>query len=314
MTSHPIPDRSDSRYAGQYARSVFPNRLLEIFADSERIALSSKDPDTARSRFELAVEVYHQLMSMSLPPDVRSSVTITMASLSDRFPSQVCINEAVGLCERAQKLKSIRKQLENLYRARDVLAPAMKIHDTGYDAVKSLDARVVTWIAEREGKAGAVTPSITRNSGDEYFTTMERLQGAIANGEYEEAANLAVENLRQVPAFVRGTRREFGSFDIRSIPALEQGGTILALMGKGECLQEMRNIVSSMRDLDPWLSAVIRHQEDRDLFTAILQAIERNPGCMQTEVKNLIGAEDGHRVANLISWLEKAGTVCLPLL
>jgi hypothetical protein len=44
----------------------------------------------------------------------------------------------------------------------------------------------------------------------------------------------------------------------------------------------------------------------RRLFVAILIAIEKNPGCLQTDVKELIGAEDGRRVANLISWLEKA--------
>jgi hypothetical protein len=105
---------------------------------------------------------------------------------------------------------------------------------------------------------------------------------------------------------VRSIQQVYGSFDIRSIPALEQGGTMLALVGDDEGLKEMQDLVWSLPELKPWHSTVGRHEEDRRLFAAILIAIEKNPGCVQTDVKELIGAEDGRRVANLISWLAKA--------
>ncbi len=137
----------------------------------------------------------------------------------------------------------------------------------------------------------------------EYFVTLEKLQEAISKRDYERAARLVCQNMRQIAAFVRSTQREYGSFDISSVPALEQGGTMLALIGDDEGLKEMREIVRSIPELEPWCSAVDQHVDDRGLFAAIPTAVEKNLGCLQTEVKELIGAEDGRRVAHLISWL-----------
>ena len=43
------------------------------------------------------------------------------------------------------------------------------------------------------------------------------------------------------------------------IPALEQGGTILALAGDDDGLAEMRQIAESIPDLKPWADEVARH-------------------------------------------------------
>jgi hypothetical protein len=166
--------------------------------------------------------------------------------------------------------------------------------------------------AERDFESGGEvrtspqTPLATGVNSAEYFSTMAKLQEAVSKRNYELAARLTRENIRQVSVFVRSTQLDYGSFDIRSIPGLEQGGTMLALVGDDQGLKEMQDLVRSLPELEPWHSTVRQHEEDRNLFAAILIAIEKNPGCLQTDVKELIGAEDGRRVANLISWLEKA--------
>jgi hypothetical protein len=151
------------------------------------------------------------------------------------------------------------------------------------------------------------TSADTGNASSEYFASLGKLQEAISKRDYEHAARFARENMHQIPAFVRSTHREYGSFDISSIPAIEQGGTMLALAGDDEGLKEMREIVSSIPELESWSSFVDRHEEDMRLFAAILKAVEKTPGCLQTDVKIVVGTEDGRRVATLISWLEKAG-------
>jgi hypothetical protein len=150
VPSHSIPDRSTSRYAGQYSQSPFPDRLLEIFSDSERLALTSKNPRTAQTRFELAVEVYHQLMSLSLPSDARSALVSAMTSLADRFPSTACFNEARGHVERAEKLKTVAKQLESLRLAKSALERGLSLHDAGYEELRVLHTRVAAMISEQE--------------------------------------------------------------------------------------------------------------------------------------------------------------------
>jgi hypothetical protein len=120
-----IPARDTSKYAGQYARAFDAQRILEIFTDSNRIALSSKNPDTAADRFALAVEAYHQLMLMPLTGEVRSSVHQTMTSLVAEFPVQVAVNEAIGLREKAMKLKTLRKRCDLLRRACEIVDAAL---------------------------------------------------------------------------------------------------------------------------------------------------------------------------------------------
>ena len=120
---------------------------------------------------------------------------------------------------------------------------------------------------------------------------LAKVQEAISKRDYERAAGLVRENIRQVSAFVRSTQQEYGSFDISSIPAFEQGGTMLALVGDIEGLTEMREIVSSIPELDPWRSVVEQHEEDRRLFGAIMIAVEKNPGCLQTDLKELVRAK-----------------------
>ena len=116
-----IPARESSKYARQYAGAYDPLRIAQIFADSHRIALSSKSPDTAADRFALAVEAYHQINSMQAPAELRASVQRAMAELVASFPTLVVINEALGLRERACKLKTPRKRVDLLREALEVI-------------------------------------------------------------------------------------------------------------------------------------------------------------------------------------------------
>ncbi|NQS92033.1 MAG: hypothetical protein HQ574_06445 [Chloroflexi bacterium] len=116
-----IPKRNTSKYSGQYAGAIDPQRIMQICDDSQRIALSSKNPDTAGDRFDLAVETYHQLLSMGLPSGMMRQLKKTMEELVGLFPTQVIINEARGLREKAQKLKTPAKRLDLFQQARDVV-------------------------------------------------------------------------------------------------------------------------------------------------------------------------------------------------
>ena len=144
---------------------------------------------------------------------------------------------------------------------------------------------------------------------DVYFRTMEKMQEAISKQDYKKAGQFVRENLEYIPGFVKEACAEYGSFDISSIPVLQQGGTVLALLNDDDGLVRMRKIVASTPELLPWVENVERHQHDLLLFQAILDTVGRHPNCLQTEVKGLVGETDGRRVSNLISYLDKAGKI-----
>ena len=149
-TFHPIPDRSTSRHANQYADVTDSNRLAQIFRESGEMAVISKNPAIAHDRFDLALEAYYQLRSLPLAQNFRDSVQNAMVTLAEKFPSQVCINEALGLCEHAQKLKTVRSQLKYLYRARDALDRGLALNDGGQDGLRSIYDQVTRYIAQGE--------------------------------------------------------------------------------------------------------------------------------------------------------------------
>jgi hypothetical protein len=102
--------------------------MAEIFADSYEIALSSKNPNTAKDRFDLAIESYYQFMDMETAVEARAAVHHAMEELVGRFPIQVVANEVLGLREKARKLKTPRKQLETLQRAHDIVTRFLTEH------------------------------------------------------------------------------------------------------------------------------------------------------------------------------------------
>ena len=147
-----IPTRNTSKYAGQYARTIDTQRIVEIFTDSCKIALSSKNPDTAGDRFALAVEAYHQLMFMGPPSDVRGSVQQAMENLVELFPTQFVANEALGLREKARKLKTPRKQLDLLRRAREIVDRGLTEHPSS-SVLQATAAELRTEISQSEAAA-----------------------------------------------------------------------------------------------------------------------------------------------------------------
>ena len=124
---------------------------------------------------------------------------------------------------------------------------------------------------------------------DAYFDTMTRMQDAVSERNFEEAARLVRENLKYISDWVKETRRDYGSFDISTIPGLQQGGKVLALVGDDEGLVRMTEIVASVAELEPWIEEVKQHQHDRRLFQAILELVAAQPNCRQTDVKGLVG-------------------------
>lgn len=161
------------------------------------------------------------------------------------------------------------------------------------------------------GKMEVQPPADTWDETEGYVTTLHQLREAISKRDYCNAARFARENLKHLPAFVSSIRvqTESGLPHVDHIPVLKHGGTILALVGDTAGLMEMRAAVLSNPRLALCIPAVEKHIRAVPLFKAILQAVAEKPGCMQSSIKELIGAEDGHQVAYLISWLEKTGKI-----
>lgn len=153
MAPNEIPERSTSSYAGQYARCVDPQRLIQILTESMALALNSQNPDTAGSRYELAIEAYHQLLTLPLPASDRVQIQASMAALTRELPAKMCMNEARGHCAKAAKLKTPRRKQEFLLLARATLERGLAVGLGGGQEFEDLQKQVLADIAAAKAQA-----------------------------------------------------------------------------------------------------------------------------------------------------------------
>lgn len=169
------------------------------------------------------------------------------------------------------------------------------------------DAQVAE--AERRVADWTTTDPFLAQPPSPYFRTMEEMDWAISDRRYDDAAQFARENLERIFDFVNEMILEHGKFDTRSVPALERGGTMMALADDAAGLNRMRKVVVAIPPLAARIPAIEKHFRSRDLFRRIPEALSQRGPCLQNEMKTLLGETDGHHVAQLLAWLEKAGRI-----
>lgn len=146
-----------------------------------------------------------------------------------------------------------------------------------------------------------------RDASNCYFDLMGKMQLAAANLRYDDAARIIQETLGVVEPWLKEDLSESGQFFISSIPVFEQGGRILAYLGRDSMLSEMDAIIQRHPEFAPWQDTVAQHRADIARFARILEIVAQTPGTLQTDMKKLLGEDDGRRIATLIAFLEKSG-------
>jgi hypothetical protein len=108
--------------------------------------------------------------------------------------------------------------------------------------------------------------------------------------------------------WLKDPRGEGQRLDIR-IPALSQGGTMMAITGDRDGLSELRKLVQDFDQLEEYRAEADEHLVDLDLFNRIRDVIRCKPGVLQNRMKAELVMDDGHRASRLVTYLEKSGEV-----
>lgn len=144
--------------------------------------------------------------------------------------------------------------------------------------------------------------------GHAYFSQLQALQESISDRRYTDAATAARKSLPLIRKWLEDPRGNGKRLRL-NMPALTQGGTMLAITGDRNGLAMLHDLVSEFDHLEEYRADAEKHLAAIDLFDAIRKAVAGNPGILQSKMKSEVGAEDGRLVSNLISWLEKAGEI-----
>ena len=331
-----IPARESSESCGQYEGVRDRERLLTIMRESAQLALKSKNAETAHSRFDLSIEAYYQVRSLLGPSEQRTRLDEYMESVANDSPAHSILNEMGGYVAKAKKVKTTKTQVKYLNLAREVLAKGLRDRILGFERLAPSHQAVVTELQRIQGltadvektdqplrsqieehyasvpqvdSAESIETGIGRSAIDGYFDLLGQFGRSISDRDYNRAAQLARNSIELIPGMVSDWRKEMGGPPPPSIPVLEKGGTMLALEGDSVGLAEMERLVTQIPDLANRLPTILSHQEDLALFAKIESAVKEEPGLVQKDLKSVLDEMDGHRIARLVGWLEKANRI-----
>jgi hypothetical protein len=115
-------------------------------------------------------------------------------------------------------------------------------------------------------------------------------------------------SLPKIPALIKETKHDFGSFDLKSIPAIEIGLIFWAVFENRSKITKIQNLVNQYPDLEPWKNNVNESFETLDLVNKIMGLLKES-SIKQNEIKLMIGQIDGKKVSNILYYLDLIGKV-----
>ena len=111
-------------------------RSLQIFIDSLRISLKSKNFDTALYRNQLMNEKLSRLASCGLPKHYLEQVKKVADSANEEFKTALYLNAAKGFMSKSLKMKSPKGKIKYLNSAKDILETGMKSSGSDEEKIK----------------------------------------------------------------------------------------------------------------------------------------------------------------------------------
>jgi thioredoxin-like negative regulator of GroEL len=143
-----IPARNESRYAGQYAGIENLQILTDKLVQAAEKAVTSRNHKVAQSNYEIAIELYHQVLSLRPDRELKSLSKQAMMQLVGRYPGLSAVNRAVALCDRANEAKRLSDQIRYLEQAKSLLEEAMAASSIGIEGLKDLRSQIVDHLDE----------------------------------------------------------------------------------------------------------------------------------------------------------------------
>ncbi|MDI6713114.1 MAG: hypothetical protein QMD96_07745 [Anaerosomatales bacterium] len=141
---------------------------------------------------------------------------------------------------------------------------------------------------------------------DHYFKHLERIEGAMSLHQYQDVIRLSYESLRWVPKMIEQWRREYGSFDITSIPCIELAARFSSAQGDVARLEQLRAWAAAYPELGPWLQQIDERIAAARVQPKILDLAASQPGFLQSDVPKTVGVP-GRLTGRLIVDMEHLG-------
>jgi hypothetical protein len=143
---------------------------------------------------------------------------------------------------------------------------------------------------------------------DRYFDLIEKIRGEKSKRDFRQLLRFCEESLHLIPALVAEEKRQYGEFNIASIPAIEVGLKYWAALGDLGKIQTVERMIDSLPELKPWVEEVREAYANAEFSKGILAFLGEHPGTRQSRLAKSIGIS-GPTVRWLVFYLEKTGSL-----
>jgi hypothetical protein len=143
---------------------------------------------------------------------------------------------------------------------------------------------------------------------DRYYKQILEPDELRKRGQTAQALAMALELTALVPSVIQQTTSLHSQFDLGSIPPIETGCVLAAILGDVGALDKIEMVVTAHQELAPWCAVVEGGRRDLALVAAIRDYLAANPGAIQSELGRRLGC-DGRQVSRLVNYMSHAGQV-----
>lgn len=158
-------------------------------------------------------------------------------------------------------------------------------------------------------KDSYIDETITIRLKDNYWEPLDNIKDWQSKKNYTKMLSCCEKSLPLLHCLVKDTKREYGSFDISSIPAIEVGCRYWAALGKRNKLLIVKDIVSKIPELNEgWGAFVESSFSDADLSEKIQEYIRENPGFPQNKMGKALNVS-GRDTSRLLKTLENLNKI-----
>ena len=144
---------------------------------------------------------------------------------------------------------------------------------------------------------------------DTYFTLLEAILENKKNKDFDTMLMNCQMSLSLLEPLIGQTKKEYGSFDISGIPAIEIGSTFWAVYGAKGQLLNLKEVIDYFPELEPWKEVIEQAFTRKDVASKIYEHVKEYEGCLQKELKKALEFDDGRLISTTVHYMESVGKI-----
>jgi len=147
----------------------------------------------------------------------------------------------------------------------------------------------------------------TKKLVDNYYWLLNKIEESKKNKNFSKMLEFCQASLSLIEPLIIEIKNMYGSFDIKSIPAIEIGCNFWAILGQKGQLMNIKEVIDFYPELEPWKETIEYSFKKQKLAAKIYKYVRANEGVKQKDLKNLMKFNDGNLIGNVCYYMDLLG-------